>query len=259
MIRPTLALFLITLLIPACAAPQNPPLSTGEGGGEGIAPTATILLLTETPAVVATTTLAPTATLEPTATPTLPDGLREHIANGGGFDEEKGVAWNEEGLVMWAMDANGEWIEYNGIVSLPAQDGSGAPPLEVPFYVDANFAFAAITDELPWGEPPYKYREKQVKAVNTENDRYWDAIKTGSVGHGVDITMTNNTEVTAEISIAYVQLPEMNMSISRLGYASADTDYYFKRVLIFTDGQTLANQLEQNDPNIYIPSPDEVK
>ena len=175
-------------------------------------------------------------------------------ANNGQFDAEHNVAWDPAtGLVMWGMDANGEWVNYpDGNVPIPPGPGyENEPPLPVPFYHSFNEAIAAITDKLPWGELAESYREAQVKDSEHTNNTYWRPI-----GNNGTWTMTlygriglhdrMDPGLRAEVFVSEMQLPDGGIGI-RLNYQSDSTNHYHEDVLIIGDSAMIIGELQRID------------
>jgi hypothetical protein len=177
-------------------------------------------------------------------------------ANNAGFDKVNGVAWDKTtGLVIWAQDAKGEWINYpNGNVPIPPGPGyENEPPLMVPYYHSFNEAMTAVTNELPWGEIPNVYREKQNNEASRISDVYWLPQFTVNGGTWTNlfaqldnIHVTSDPKISANVGLQGIQLVEGNRKMN-LSYNSSATNYFFKRIFIFGDPQEIYVELQRID------------
>lgn len=146
--------------------------------------------------------------------------------NGGGFDKVEGVAWDQEtGLVIWAKDAKGEWINYpDGNVPIPPGPGyENEPPLMVPYYHSFNKAMAVITNELPWDEPLHVYREKQNEHIKWLYNTYWRSLEV-SFGEFSILHSSADPSSIAEIYSEDVNLGNAEFG-TLLGYQSSRTNF----------------------------------
>lgn len=234
--------------------------------------------VTPLPSPTLTATPTSTATPEPTATITsTPDPLARFpeaqslIDQGMVWDEDKQVVYDEATGLVWGMvGKNGEWYSYTeGNVSIPAGDGSDAPPLEVPIYRSIQDALWGITGELPWDDhSAYKIRPVQRKANELKGSRYWKpaVVKARAENKlGIEVMMpireilvTTKDGQQAVFRMSTFILEDGTL-ITALTYASRSTDYYSKTVLVYGDGETIYQALLERSDEIYIPGPDEVR
>lgn len=234
--------------------------------------------VTPLPSPTLTATPTPTETPEPTATITsTPDPLARFpeaqslVDQGMVWDEEKLIIYEKEtGLIWGRIGKDGKWYSYTeGKVSLPAGDGSDAPPLELPIYRSIQDALWGITDELPWDDhSAYRIRPEQRKAGELEDSRYWEpaVLKARAENNlGIEVMMpireilvTTKDGQRAVFRMATFILEDGTL-ITGLVYASRSTDYYGKNVLVYGDGETIYQALLERSDEIYIPGPDEVR
>ncbi|MCC6300189.1 MAG: hypothetical protein IT314_12900 [Anaerolineales bacterium] len=253
---------MISVFLSACTATASVPTATS------LAP----------PTLTLTT--APTSTETPKTTPTItstPDPLAQFpeaqalVDQGMVWDSEQQVIYDEATGLLWGrVGQDGAWYSYpDGMVSIPAGDGSGAPPLTVPIYHNIQDALWGVTDELPWDDnSAYKMREEQKKANELIGSRYLKPAKVLAM-EANDLTIEDLApvrEVTiatgdgqrAVIRTASFVLDDGKIIISIL-YASKDTDYYNKHLLVDGDAEEIYQALLSQSEEIYIPGPEEVR
>lgn len=219
---------------------------------------------TETPTVVNTNTPSPTQTPIPSATPTITptptfspgtwagtDVLRTSFLEvGGNIDNEKGVAWNpENGRVYFVQDAKGEWISYpDGNVPIPPGPGyENESPLMVPYYYSLFEASKSLINELPWGEPGFYRRDRDLEFQKNISDKYWKPMRANSTWevsfYGiVFIHSTKHPKVFARVFMSDMQLPGGIIGL-RIIYDSYATDYHKKDALVFGDSKQIYTEL----------------
>lgn len=160
--------------------------------------------------------------------------------SGGGYDEVNGVAWDKStGLVMWAKDAKGEWINYpDGNVSLPPGPGyENEPPLMVTYYHSFNEAMEAITDKLGWEELRETYRAAQDAENNRIADVYWIPLAsslnyTPSFYERLNLHDSIDPNLEAEAFVSEIMTPQGLLGL-RIRYQSASIDHYKQDAFIF--------------------------
>ena len=195
----------------------------------------------------------PALTPEQQAIKALPAELQLLIADGASFDTEKGVAWNQDGLVTWAKDAKGEWINYpGGNVPIPPGPGyENEPPLMVPYYHSFNEAIKAITSQLPWGQLRETFRAKQDAANKLSANTYWMPIllngtwETSFFG-SLNLHVSADPTLEADVFVSDMQLPGGSIQM-RLDYQSIATDHYHTSILIFGNPNETYNELRRID------------
>ncbi len=158
--------------------------------------------------------------------------------SGGGYDEVNGVAWDKStGLVMWAKDAKGEWINYpDGNVSLPP-GYENEPPLMVTYYHSFNEAMEAITDKLGWEELRETYRATQDAENNRIADVYWIPLTsslnyTPSFYERLNLHDSIDPNLEAEAFVSEIMTPQGLLGL-RIRYQSASTNHYKQDAFIF--------------------------
>jgi len=207
-------------------------------------------ITTYTPDQLAGMTKEQLAQLDPASVPT---EFLQFASEGGGYDLAEGVVWDKSGLVMWAADAKGEWINYpDGNVPIPPGPGyESEPPLMVPAYHSFNAAMNAITNELPWGEPQNVYRAEKEAANKIVNSTYWKPINENgtwktSFFDSLNIYASNEPMLEAEVFVSAMQLPGGSIQM-RFAYQSNYTGNYKKNILIFGNRDQTYKELKRID------------
>lgn len=193
---------------------------------------------------------------------TLPDWVRTLESAGNTVDAERGIVYDAEGKVLGATGADVEWTEYpNGMVPLAAQDGSGEPPLEVPYAENFEDAIALVTGRLPWNNLTVRQQptEEMVARSRVNYDRYlaqlFKELETQgrAVYENVDLYATDRKNYYVPVSFGNALLPggrEVTMLVYKPAYGALA-----EVIFIDIDTRELLEQLRNGSHDYEIVGP----
>ncbi|MCZ2128279.1 MAG: hypothetical protein LC099_10975 [Anaerolineales bacterium] len=251
---------LVIFLLVACAAPTTPTpvISTQEKSTPTPTPTQTL-----PPTATPTETLTPT----PTALP-IPPEARTLVEQGAVYDDEKKLAYDPStGAVLAMLGANEKWYYYeNGILSIPAGDGSGDPPLDVPIYNNIEDALWGEKDKFPWNDDRGRYLSRGMMEEFNRIGRVYLGPMTRNepiewpdedfFGKSGVLSSTNSPDDSFAFSISNWQITGGRVMIKVTIFS--ETSNYMPRI-VFVDGDVREVYEALMNGEIFVPGPDEVR
>ncbi|MCZ2126274.1 MAG: hypothetical protein LC099_00685 [Anaerolineales bacterium] len=257
---------LVIFLLVACSAPVT---QTSEFSKNSEVSTPTL-----TP--TATQTLPPTATPTETLTPTptalpIPPEARTLVEQGAVYDDEKKLAYDPStGAVLAMLGANEKWYYYeNGILSIPAGDGSGDPPLDVPIYNTIEDALWGEKDKFPWNDEAgviFNFNRSTAEynrigrvyfgPMHMNEPTEWLFMEDFFSTNNFALESTNNPDDSFKFVISNWQITGGRV-ITELDFESKVSNYMPMYAFVVGDVRVIYDELINGE--IFIPGPDEVR